>query len=485
MTRIRVIAVASEMSPLVSTGPLAYAVGGLPAALAQERVETRTLIPGYPDVLAALRVGQTVHSFDDLFGGPAWIHAAQLREIDVYALVAPHLYAREGGPYAGPDGADYPDNAIRFAALAYVGAQIARGLVPGFWPDVMHAHDWQTGLAPAYLHYGGEPRPATVFTVHNIGEQGQFPKELLETLRLLPASFSAGGIEHNGAIGFLRSGLQFSDRITTVSPGHAREIATPEGGAGLDTLLRARADALCGILNGVDENAWNPAKDMRIAARYDHFGVAARAKNKTELQRRLGLRADQDAFLLGVVGRLSWRKGHDLLLEILPGLMERGMQLALLGAGDDALEKGFIAAREAYPGRVAVEIGYGEETAHLIYAGADAFLAPSREEPCGLTQLYALRYGAVPIVARVGGLKDTIIDANEMALQAGAATGVQFFPPTAESFDVAIRDAERLFRDKTVWRQLQSNGMKSDVSWRGPARRYADLYRELAAERAG
>jgi len=483
MTRLRVLAVASEMSPLVKTGGLADVVGALPAALAAERVETRTLIPGYPGVLAALRVGETVHAFDDLFGGPAWIHAAQLRDIDIYALVAPHLYAREGGPYTGPGGADYPDNAFRFAALAWAGAEIAQGAIRGFRPDVLHAHDWQAALAPAYLYYSGKPRPATVMTVHNIAFQGQFSKELLETLRLPPQSFTLDGVEYYGAIGYLKGGLQLSDRITTVSPSYALEIETSEFGMGLDGLLRARAEVVSGILNGVDIAEWNPAKDSRIESRYDHFNLSTRVKNRAALQRRMRLETDSDAFLLGVVSRLSWQKGHDMLLADLPALMARNMQLALIGTGDKTLEEGFLAAQDAYPGRVAVMIGYSEDMAHHIQAGVDAFLVPSRFEPCGLTQLYALRYGAVPIVSRVGGLKDTIVDANEMALQAGVATGVQFSPPTADAFGIALRQAEHLFRDKETWRKLQINGMKTDVSWRHPARRYAELYRKAAAAR--
>ncbi|PPD45014.1 MAG: glycogen synthase GlgA [Methylocystis sp.] len=485
MTRLRVLAVASEMNPLVKTGGLADVVGALPAALAAQNVETRTLIPGYPEVLAALRVGETVLSFDDLFGGPAWVHAGRLGDVDVYALVAPHLYAREGGPYADTDGVDYPDNALRFAALGWAGAQMAQGALSEFIPDVLHAHDWQAALAPVYLHYSDRPRPATVLTVHNIAFQGQYPKELLEDLLLPPEAFAVDGVEYYGAIGFLKGGLQLCDRITTVSPTYAQEIETSEFGMGLEGLLRARAEVVTGILNGVDESVWNPAKDPRIEARYDHFSLATRARNKTALQKRMRLRADAEAFLLGVVSRMSWQKGHDMLLANLPALMARQAQLALIGTGEKDLEEGFRAAQDAYPGRVSVTIGYSEDLAHLIQAGADAFLVPSRFEPCGLTQLYALRYGAVPVVSRVGGLKDTIIDANEMALQAGVATGLQFSPPTAEALAIALAQAERLFRDTDTWRKLQINGMKTDVSWRHPAERYAELYREAVAARAG
>lgn len=479
---LKVIAVASEMSPFAKTGGLADVVGALPGALAAEGVEIRTLIPGYPGALAALGHGATVLNFDDLFGGPAWVHATAFGGAIVYALVAPHLYAREGGLYADAAGVDYPDNAFRFAALAWAGAQIGRGAIPGFVPDVLHAHDWQAALAPAYLHYGGGARPATVVTIHNIAFQGQFAKELLAPLRLPADAFRMEGVEYYGSIGFLKAGLQLCDRITTVSPSYAREIETAEFGMGLDGLLRARADVVSGVLNGVEEEIWNPATDARINAPYDATTLDRRAQNRVALQKRMRLAVDPDAFLLGVVSRMSWQKGHDMLLANLPALMARPAQLALIGTGDKHLEEAFLAAQDAYPGRVAVWIGYSEDMAHLIQAGADAFLVPSRFEPCGLTQLYALRYGAVPIVSRVGGLKDTIIDANEMALQAGVATGVQFSPPTAENLAGALHEAERLFRDKRLWRRLQLNGMKTDVSWRHPAKRYAALYKEAVAQ---
>ncbi len=336
MSRLRVLAVASEMAPLVKTGGLADVVGALPHALAAERIETRTLIPGYPEALAALRAGETVFAFDDLFGGPAWVHAARFGDVEVYALVAPHLYAREGGLYAGPDGADYSDNAFRFGALAWAGAQIGLGALNDFTPDLVHAHDWQAALAPAYMHYADRPRPATILTIHNIAFQGQYPKELLEPLRLPPQSFGVDGVEYYGAIGFLKAGLQLADCVTTVSPSYAREIETPEFGMGLDGLLRARAERVGGILNGVDENIWNPATDAHIETRYDHWSLPSRSKNKAALQKRLRLRVDPDAFLIGVVSRLSWQKGLDLLLDVLPQLMKGKTQLALLGAGEKA-----------------------------------------------------------------------------------------------------------------------------------------------------
>jgi starch synthase len=483
MTHVQALAVASEIAPLIKTGGLADVAGALPQAMKAEGVDTITLIPGYDPVLSKAEKGEVVHELADLFGGSAQLIAAHVGALRLFILDAPHLYRRSGGPYVDANGQDYPDNAFRFAALAKVACLIGQGIIPGYAPDVVHAHDWQAGLAPAYLHFSEKPRPATIITIHNLAFQGKFPKEILQGLGLPPHSYALDGVEYYGGIGFLKAGLQLADHITTVSPSYATEIMSAEGGMGLDGLLRARAGVLSGILNGIDDNVWNPAQDSLIAARYDHSSMASRAKNKTALQRRLGLVEERDVFLIGVISRLSWQKGLDLLLESLPALMDNGVQLAVLGAGDRYLESAFSAAAQANAGRVGVTIGFDETLAHLIQAGADALLVPSRFEPCGLTQLCALRYGAVPIVARVGGLKDTIIDANEMALAGGVATGFQFSPPSVEVLGGALRRALALFKDKQAWRELQINGMKTDVSWRGPAHHYAAIYRELIAAR--
>jgi starch synthase len=291
-------------------------------------------------------------------------------------------------------------------------------------------------------------------------------------------------VEYYGSIGFLKAGLALADAITTVSPTYAAEIRTPEGGMGLDGLLRSRASVLHGILNGIDESVWDPATDPLIPARYAQATLGRRAMNKRELQTRLGLTPTPDTMLLGVVSRLTWQKGLDMLLLDLDALVAAGVQLALLGAGEQVLEEGFAAAAAIHPGQVGCKIGYDEALAHLIQAGADALLVPSRFEPCGLTQLCALRYGNPPVVARVGGLADTVIDANEMAVAAGAGSGVQFAPATREMLTAALGRTLALWREPAVWRRLQQNGMRTDVSWRRPAARYAALYRGLLAARA-
>lgn len=484
MTPLSVLSVVSEVYPLVKTGGLADVAGALPLALAAEQVETTTLLPGYPAVLRALAGGQEVHAIADLFGGPARLIRGQAAGLNLIAIDAPHLYRRAGNPYVTADGLDWPDNAIRFAALSFIASVLAVGTVPGVAPDVVHGHDWQAGLTPAYLHYRGGRRPGTVMTIHNLAFQGLFPADLLPTLGLPPEALEINGVEYYGKIGFLKAGLQLADRITTVSPSYAVEICTPDGGMGLDGLLRMRQSVLEGILNGIDDTVWDPATDNLINTPFSVRRMVRRTRNKAALQEKLGLDANPKALLLGVVSRLTTQKGLDLLLSGLDEWLDDDLQLALLGTGDRTLEHGFTAAAARYPGQVACVIGYDESLAHLMQAGADVLLVPSRFEPCGLTQLCALRYGAVPVVARVGGLADTVIDANEAALAAGSATGVQFSPVTRENLGMAIRRIRSLWQTPAAWRQLQRNGLKSDVSWRRPAARYATLYRSVAARDA-
>ncbi|MBI3567949.1 MAG: glycogen synthase GlgA [Gemmatimonadetes bacterium] len=483
MNKLHVLSVASEVYPWVKTGGLGDVVGALPAALAAEGIATRTLVPGYPAVIDAMRHATTAHSYAELQGGPARVIAGRAGGLELFALDAPHLFARPGNPYLGPDGRDWPDNALRFAALGAVAADIGRGAVHGFTPQVVHAHDWQAGLAPAFLHYGGGQRPATVMTVHNLAFQGQFPRELLATIGLPPGAFAVDGVEYYGTIGYLKAGLALADRITTVSPTYAAEIRSVANGMGLDGLLRERHEALSGILNGIDTGVWDPATDRNLASPYDAKHLKARAANKAALQARLGLAPDPDALLFGVVSRLTWQKGMDLLLAALPALDAQGAQFALLGTGDAALETGFANAALERSGRAAVVIGYDETIAHMMQGGADAILVPSRFEPCGLTQLCALRYGALPVVARAGGLADTVVDANEMALSSRAGTGIVFAPDSADALAIAVERTAMLWRDRTAWRALQRRAMATDVSWSRAAARYAALYRALTAKR--
>jgi starch synthase len=344
--------------------------------------------------------------------------------------------------------------------------------------DVVHAHDWQAGLAPAYLRFAeGVRRVPSVFTVHNLAFQGKFPLSLFPVLGLPPGALSLEGLEYFGSVGYLKAGLWFADRITTVSPTYAAEIRTPEMGMGLDGLLRGRAGAVSGILNGLDPREWDPETDAALPRRFSVADPAPRAANKSALQARLGLAPDLDAPLLGFVGRLTWQKGVDLLLGAIPAAMAAGVQLAILGTGEPGLEAGCRAAATTHPGRIGVEVGFDDGLARLIYGGADSVLVPSRFEPCGLAQLCALRYGAPPLVAHVGGLSDSVIDTNEMALAVGCGTGVHFSPVTREMLEAAIHRLAALWRDRATWRRLQANAMATDVSWTRSAARYAELYR--------
>ncbi|SDB12073.1 starch synthase [Belnapia rosea] len=470
---LRVLAVASECFPMVKTGGLADVVGALPGALAGEGIGVTTLLPGYPAVLAALQATETARDWPDFFGGPARLLRGQAAGLDLLVLDAPHLFARPGNPYLGSDGRDWADNPIRFAALGAAAATAAEGF------DALHAHDWQAGLAGAYLRLNLRGATPLVFTIHNLAFQGQYPASLFPRLGLPAAAFAMEGVEYFGEVGFLKSGLFYADRITTVSPTYAAEIRTAQGGMGLDGLLRSRGAMVSGILNGLDTAEWDPAADPHLAARFSAANPAPRAANKAALQARFGLAEQAGAPLFLFVGRLAWQKGIDLVLDALSALLAEGGQLAILGTGDRALEARCLEAAAAHPGRVGTVIGFDEGLARLGYGGADAVLVPSRFEPCGLAQLCALRYGAPPVVARVGGLADTVIDANEAALAAGAATGVQFAPPSAEALAAALHRTAALYRDAPGWARMQRNALQADVSWARSARRYAALFRSL------
>ncbi|WP_237482168.1 glycogen synthase GlgA [Lichenibacterium dinghuense] len=482
---IRVLSVASEIHPLVKTGGLADVVGALPAALEREGVAVRTLVPGYPAVLEALAGAAVAAEIPDLFGGPARLLAGTAAGLDLVAIDAPHLYGRPGTPYLAPDGTDWPDNAARFGALGLVAARIGTGLLQDYRPDVVHGHDWQAGLAPAYLHFAQHPKPRTVATVHSLAFAGQFPAWTLSALGLPEEAYRTEGLEYHGTLSFLKAALFYADHVTAVSPGYADEIMTHEGGMGFDGLLRARAATVTGVRLGIDDAIWDPSNDPDIPAPYAVGDMGGRAVDKAALQERFGLDPAPDALLFGVVSRLSGQKGLDLVLDALPLIAELGGQLVVVGEGDRWFEDSFRAAAERYPGRVGAVIGVDERLAHLVQAGADAVLVPSRFEPCGLVQLCALRYGAVPVVSRVGGLADTVVDANEMALAAGAATGVVFAPVTLPALEAALRRTAAIFRDPEDWAGMVVAGMATDVSWRRPARKLAALYRDLLTSDAG
>ncbi len=482
MSALNVLAVASEVYPLVKTGGLGDVVGALPGALGPHGIAVKTMVPGYPAVLTAIEGRTVLHRFDDLFGGKAALLAGAAKDLDLFVLDAPHLYGRSGNPYLAPDGKDWADNAQRFAALSKAAADIARGLVPAFVPHILHAHDWQAALGAAYLRFGEAGATKSVVTIHNLAFQGRFPAALFASLKLPASAYAIDGVEYYGGVGYLKGGLQCADAITTVSPTYAREICTPEGGMGLDGLLRVRRNVLLGIVNGIDTKVWDPATDSQIVATYDSKRLDRRAANKRAIEQRFSLKPSDD-LLYCIVSRLTGQKGIDLVIESIDTLVQTGARLALLGSGDPALESAFSSVVKRHPGRIGIVLGYDEALSHLLQAGSDAILVPSRFEPCGLTQLYALRYGCVPVVSRVGGLADTIIDANDAALSAGVASGIQFSPVDQPSFVSALMRTASLFRDQKSWRDMQRRGMRADVSWQRSAGHYAALFRELCGVR--
>jgi len=477
---MNVLSVASEMFPLVKTGGLADVSGALPAALGRLGVSVRTMLPGYPAVMARLpKKAKAAHSYAALFGGKARIVAAEIGGLDLFVLDAPHLFDRVGGAYGDADGVDWPDNWRRFAALGRAAADIAVKGVADWRPDVVHAHDWQAALTLAYLRYGARPAPPSVMTVHNLAFQGQFAASVFPELGLPATAMTLDGVEYFGGVGYLKAGLQAAGAITTVSPTYAQEIRTAQFGMGLDGLINLRASDLDGILNGIDVEQWNPATDPLLAANFGARNLKPRAANRLPVEERFGLDGEATP-LVCVISRLTWQKGMDILAAELDRLVGLGIRLAILGSGDSALEGQLLAGAARHRGRVGVVIGYDEALSHLMQGGADAILIPSRFEPCGLTQLYGLRYGCVPVVARTGGLADTVIDANHAALAAGAATGLQFEPGSGDAMVEAVRRLCLLFADRARWATMQKQGMKTDVSWDASAKEYAALFYRLA-----
>ena len=484
----RVLHVGAEVFPLLKTGGLADVLGALPTALRQAGADARLLLPGFPALTRALRARRTVGMLQKPWGGaPAQLMAGSfelpsLAGLPVYLLCDDTLYARAGSPYADAAGVAYPDNHRRFALLGLAAARLARGLDVHWQAQVVHGHDWHAGLAPAYLALLPDAAPqsaASVHTVHNLAYQGLFPAELFDDLGLPAEAFDLQGVEFHGQISFMKAGLHYADRITTVSPTYAREIQQPVLGAGLDGLLSQRSAVLSGILNGVDAAVWNPATDTAIARTYGADRMAGKAACKAALQRECGLDVQTAAPLFTVVSRLTEQKGLHLVAQALPAIVERGGQLAVLGSGDAALEGAFAAAAAAHPRQVALRQGHDEALAHRLFAASDVSLVPSRFEPCGLTQLYALVYGSLPLVRRTGGLADTVVDCTLEDLADERATGFVF-----ESFDTAeltraIRRAFTLWARPRDWRAVRARGMAQRFGWNTAAAGYMALYEEL------
>ncbi len=483
----KILFVTSEIHPLIKTGGLADVSASLPKAIKALRRDIRILLPAYRSVLASVGPTQEIAAFPcPPAGEPVRLLETHLpgTSIRIWLVHSPAHFDRDGGPYLGPDGRDWLDNAERFTVFARAAEAVALDRAGLSWrPELVHCNDWQGGLAVALLTRH-PARPATLFTIHNLAYQGLFPAATFHRLGLPPELWSMHGLEFYGQISFIKGGIAYADMISTVSPQYAQEICTPEFGCGLENLLQHRADRLVGILNGADYKEWNPAKDPLIPQRYNAFSLHKKPVNKTALQQHFGLAVDDTVPLVGMIGRLAEQKGFDLMLTALPQLLRQPVQLVVLGSGDRQLEERLRLAVAAHPGRVAAHFGYSEALAHQIEAGADIFLMPSRYEPCGLNQIYSLRYGTVPVVHRTGGLANTVVDATDETLRRGSATGFIFDEPTPAALLAALDRALACYRQPRVWKRLAYIGMQQEFGWRQSAHQYAELYQRTAAHAA-
>ena len=476
---MKVLFATSEMAPWVKTGGLGDVSGALPAALRSIGHDVRVLVPAYPALLQAFPGATEIarpHWLGGLLPTPSLRQALTPDGTPLLLLDYGHYYDRPGNPYLGPEGRDWLDNHLRFGLLSRVAAWLGSEASTLDWmPDIIHCNDWQTGMAPAYLAYRAERPAKSLLTVHNLAFQGLFDHASLFELGLPDAAWSMHGVEYHGYLSFLKAGLQHATAISTVSPTYAREIQTDAEGMGLAGLLRHRASDLTGILNGIDTRDWDPLRDRQLPRHYGPRRIDDKAINKARLQEEVGLEVRADLPLLAVVSRLTEQKGLDLFLAIAQKTIDLPAQIVVLGSGAHALEHGWSAFAHRHPGRCAVRIGFDEGFAHRIEAGADIFVMPSRFEPCGLNQMYSLRYGTPPVVRATGGLADTVIDAADER----HGNGFVFGPPTAEALLDALRRAVAAFRDPVLWRKLQKHGMARDSSWAESAGHYIALYNKL------
>jgi starch synthase len=487
---MKILFATPECTPWVKTGGLGDVSGALPTALAALGHDVRVLLPAYRGLRVSGEVGDAV----DLPATGPW-PAAQLlpvkadNGVTLLLLAAPSLYQRPGGPYVDASGADHQDNVVRFGFLGRIAALLGTPASPlGPWmADIVHANDWPCGLAPLYLRQAREmaprqPMAASVMTIHNIAFQGMFAMDKADLLDIPGVWRGMEGVEFWGQLSMLKAGLQFSDAITTVSPTYAREIQTPAFGAGLDGVLRARSAHLSGILNGIDTVAWSPAADPLLLHRYDAGDLAAKARNKAGLQAQLGLAAAPQAPLFGVVSRLTSQKGIDLVLQNLGAVLAGGGQLVVLGQGEAGLQAALRDAAARAPRQVHVTLGFDEQLAHRIEAGADCFLMPSRFEPCGLNQMYSQAYGTPPLVNATGGLADSVVDADAVPQR---GTGFVMRTADAAGFAEALARMRKAWQEPARWRRVQANGMARPFGWEASAARYLEVYGQAMAAATG
>lgn len=483
---VRVLHVTAEVYPQVKTGGLGDIAAALPTALLAQGVDARLLVPGYPAIIDNLEEVGLVADLGFLMGAARVrvLHGRlKVSGLTAYVVDAPWYFRREGSPYLGPDHRDWSDNIRRFALLGWVGAHLAWGDIDAWWQvDILHAHDWHAGLAPVYLSLNPVRRVKSVFSIHNLIYQGLFPLEEAPGLDLPPHILRPGvsrSLEYYGQGSFMKGGLAFSDWLSTVSPRYAYEITTPEGGAGMQGVLLERRERLSGILNGIDETVWDPQTDPLISANYSIHDLGRKVENKTRMQQELGLTVDPNRMLAVMISRLTNQKGADLVLQALPKMRELGIQLALLGSGDAHLQDAFRKAAEEAPDQVAVCIGYDERLAHRLISAGDLILVPSRFEPCGLTQMYGLRYGTLPLVSKVGGLADTVTEyldgqpSNGFVFQGGQVLGL---------IDALERAAALWWHDRSGWEWRMRTAMEARHGWGPSAAEYLSLYQRLLGE---
>ena len=476
---MRVLYITSEVFPFAKTGGLADVSASLPAALKELGIDVRVLVPGYQDAIQRAPSPKTIlRGTDPIAGEEFRLLESHLpySDVPVWLIDAPSFYRRNGGLYQDEAGEDWPDNSLRFALLNHVAAGIASKYWQSWRPELVHCNDWHAGLLPILLSRTGRPRPATLFTIHNLAYQGLFPASELGRCALPASAFA--GMEFYGRVSFLKAGIQTADALTTVSPTYAREIMTREYGCGFDGLLRERAKHLTGILNGVDYQIWDPSTDPYLAYNYSARAIAPKIDCKRAIQSALGMEPQPAAPLLAFLSRLVHQKMPDVVLDVLPEFLENGAQFVLVAEGDNGYQAAFQELADRYPGRVSIQ-GYQEELAHRVLAGADMVLHPSRFEPCGLVPIYGMRYGAVPLVRNSGGMADTVIDATPEAVRQGTATGFSFDEPSALALAGCMHRALAVYRQPIAWRRLQASGMRQDFSWRRSAKTYADLYQKI------
>ncbi len=478
----KILYLSSEAFPLIKTGGLADVAGSLPVELKKAGESVRLVLPAYPAVKkhsGKMKIIAT-HSYYNL---PVTILESRLpgSTVKTWLVDCPAVFDRPGGPYADEHGIAWDDNALRFTVFCHAAVDIALNrLGLGWQPDVVHCNDWQTGLVPALLSLH-KHRPASIFSIHNLAYQGNFSAQTFSDLHLPDQLWHLEGVEFYGQLSFMKAGLAFADKINAVSPNYAREILLPEFGYGFDGLLIHRSDDLTGILNGIDQKHWNPGTDELITQKYNSRSLDKKVINKTALQKKLKLTIDQNVPMIGMVGRLVEQKGLTIILQALEQLMQLPLQLVILGTGDTHFEIQLAEWASKYPDKLNVTFGYNEQQAHQIEAACDIYLMPSMFEPCGLNQLYSLRYGSLPLVTNVGGLADTVTDANAANIANKTANGFIIEEPTATSLIASTKKAIELFQDKTCWQRCQKTAMAFDSSWTASARRYIDLYQQALA----